>query len=123
MASTLPPSDEVESLSLCEAAETSRRRVLDLLERCKKLRAGNEASEGSWVEWVPALVAAPWVGSAGATTVARSASAVAQILYSLDAATLMDPRCLGVSEIASVEDGIQRHSIRKYRFRYECLPI
>jgi hypothetical protein len=123
MASALPSPNENEvGISLRQAADIARRRMLALLDRCEKLRGGDdEGSTGSWVEWMPALVGDPWVCSAGATTVERSAAVVAQVLYSLDAAALLDPRCLGVGEITSVEDGRHmRHAIRNYRFRCVC---
>ena len=123
MASALrPPNENEVGISLRQAADIARRRILALLDRCEKLRGGHdEVSTGSWVEWMPALVGDPWVCSAGATTVERSAAVVAQVLYSLDAAALLDPRCLGVGEITSVEDGRhRRHAIRNYRFRCVC---
>jgi len=87
-----------------------------MLDRCERLGAGNDWSkESSWVDWVAALAPSPWVGSACETTVERGAAQVARDLFSLDAATQLDPRCLGVGEILSIDGG--RTSIRTYRFR------
>ena len=99
------------------AADMARKGFLTMLDRCERLGAGNGRSEdeSSWVHRVVALAPSPWVGSACEMTVERGAAQVAKFLLSLDAATQLDPRCLGVGEIMSIDGGFT--SIRTYRFR------